>query len=387
MVGCVYSGRWRVQGSIREVGQSCCRILKLSGNTRSGRVGETCHGLTGGCRPSAGPKSGRTRGGFGRIARTCSMLDSPRGGGLCSRFNRTTFSRDNTTNSKCKGTNANNFKKFNKGNKFGNNACHDCNKPKDKCRRCRFRNNSVSSVFNSVFKGVFRKKDTSNHDEEASKFAKKFKNRDFGSGNSSVGTNVAMKFSRTTFNKSGIVALDGPRGPKRPKRSLGIRVPTNVSDKGSVHLEKGKVPKANNNRTKSLLLGMAITPGPKCRQGNVSMCAAMSIPCAATIFKNRTLIRALCKSIVYGVGRKARSNSGVHLENGKVISVGSSSIRKSRCMAVRVRIPEGLDPRTERGLGRFRRVYRKDSEATWVGRGAENLFCGLGRRSLIFSTI
>lgn len=356
------------------LGESCCRILNIGGGTSTTAVGGTCEGLTGGCRPSDGRKGTSTTRRFGRMGRTCSILDSRGGHGLCSRFNRTTFRRN--TNG-CKGTRKDPFNdNFNKtrNGPFNNNFRNSCDS-NGNCRRCRFRGNrSVSSVLGGVFNNKFGgdgssnnfKDDNFNNDKFRKDNFNKFKdgkannfNNSCDDGNRSLRTRIAIDFSRTTFNNGGIVHL---RDDGNNIRGCRIGVPTNVRSNGSVELGKGKCPKINKNRTNSLLLGMGIRSGPKCGQRNESICAAMGVPFAATMFNNRTGIRAVCNSILYGVGPNARSKAGVHLENGNVITVGGPSMRNSRCTAMRVRIPAGLAPRTEQGLGRFRRRYGKDHE-------------------------
>lgn len=333
-------------------GESFCRILKVSGGTSRTAVGGTCQGLTGGCRPSVGGKGPGTRGVFRRMARTCRILKSPGGQGLCSRCNpvslRTNFSPRGVGRTRCKGP----FR----GKKF----CRSCSskRPNGKCRRFRFSNSSsVSSVLSGLFKGgnKFRKAKNFNK-EDKFKDAKRF-NDNFNKmrrrEKRGVRARMPVDFRRTMFNYSGEFALSSD---SKGDRGFRIRVPTNVTGKRSIHLGKGKRGKCGKG-SKSLLVGIGIKRGSNCRQGNRSICAAIGVPCAATILKKRVGVRALCKSIIYGVGPNARSKTGVQLGKGNMTTVGGPTIRKSRCTRIRVRIPARLSRATGRGLRRCTQTY------------------------------
>lgn len=354
-----------------------------------------------------GPKSGRTRTGFGRTARTCAVLDSPRGEGRCSRFNRTTFRGNN------KNTN-NNFKNFS------------------------FGNTSVNSVFNSVFNSLFNNNDEDEH-----------------TGGNPVGktglhTHMGVAFRRTIFNYRGRLrvmlgsryaayrkANTGPNaspmaypGYRKRNRIIcarrsvfkvihgmraypsyrksngvvgsgyasyhkakcassegGVRMsmPTNVSGNRDVHVHRGNRPNAGKNPENSLLMRMGITHRPVFRERSVGVFSATPLACTRTTLNNAMHVGAISKRIRCRIGPKARASAEVHLGKGNMPSLEGGGMHNSRCIAFIIRIPAGLGRRTGRTLHGFSRTYNghpgSGSSSSFRGPrgGGGDFVSGLGR--------
>lgn len=395
--------RWAMSwGSV--TGESCCRILRISGATALSIVGGTCHGGTVRCRPSGGPKSGRTRRGFGRTTRTCSILDGPSGHTHCSRFKRTKV--DKTTN--------NNFRKFK-------------------------RNVSVSSVF-SVFNSVFNKR------KKNFKNFKNFNNNKHstrhGFHNSSLHMGMGLGLGRVSAKMRGGFGLGGcmaysryrnsktrkrkkaraypayrkakdvaharrdvfkvirsrdmyPRYGKRKgvvgggygtytkrnvmckRRIIRIGVPTNITRKVRLSIGKGKGTNGRGNIPNSLLIIVRRRSRPSLVHSRGSLVCGLLLDIPATTLKNAMRVPAVSDGMGMGVRPNARPNGILHLENGKLPGIGDCN-----CDGNANSLLIGMDMCVPRALGGSRgRTLRGVRRSSGFGPGADvgrGVFGGFG---------
>lgn len=371
--------RWGCERGV--TGESCCRILNMSGRTSRSRVGGTCHGVTVGCRPSHGPNGGRTRRGFGRTTRTCRILRSPRGHRRCSRFKfgnpRKKFNKFNNNTNVSVGSVFSVFNSvFNNRNKFNNNfnkfnkdtRPRRCRKeslhmrtglalrrtctnyaggfgvhgsmPYSSYRNAKYRDNSRPRAY-----PAYRKANCAIHAIHSVFNAVRARTTypAYNNRNRVVGGGYG------TYNNSKVMAN---------RRIMRVGVPTNISSKVIMAIPKGKNTNGRGNMGNSLRIVMHMRGGRGFRHGSGSLCCGLMLSFSATILNNRMRVPALRKGAAVGVRPNARPNGRIHLHNGKVPTVRKCNCKgKSVVIGVAICVPGALGGRRGRLIGGFGR-YR-----------------------------
>ncbi len=355
-------------------GHSCCRILNISGATSSSRVGGTCGGVTVGCRPSQGPSSGRTRTGFGRTTRTCSILHSPRGHTHCSRFKRSTINNTKNFNNNNVGVSSvfsvfnsvfKNRKKFNNFNK-NNKETHGprCqNKSLELgigvgLRRVSAKMAGGFGIGGGIAYARYRK-DNTRKDNTARSYPA------YRNGNCMVGARrdvfnvVRARTIYPAYNKrkavvGGGYGTYGNRNVAGKRRIVRIGVPTNMNSNVMIGIDNGNRTTHHGNIPKSVRICVRRRPGGRLleRSGGLVFGLLLSIP--ATTLNKSTRVPAVSKGMGVGVRPNARPNGIMQLENGKLPTIRNCKCNgKSLVMGVDVCVPRALDGRRE---GTLRRV-------------------------------
>lgn len=367
------------------------------------RVGGTCHGGTVRCRPSGGPNSGRTRRGFGRTTRTCSMLDGPSGHSHCSRFNRTKI--DNTTNGNNPFNNFNNRnvsvssvfsvfnsvfknhkKKFNNFDKFNNNK----NSRRQQCHKDSLHIGIGLALgrVSAKIRGGFGLGGCIPYSRYRNDNTRKSNNSRaypaYGNDNAIVhGRRAVLKAVRahTAYsaygNRNGVVG-GGYGGYDNSKvicnrRMIAIRVPTKITRNVRLSVDNGKGTNGRGNIPKSLLVLMRRRPRPSLVHSRGSLVCGLLLDFPATTLNKTIRVPAVSKGIGMGVSSNARPKGMLHLHNGKLPGIGKCKA-KSLLIGIDVCIPRTLGGRRGDTLRGVRSSSGFGPDAS-IGRG---VFGGFG---------
>ncbi len=383
-------------------GQSCCSILNINGSTGTSSVGGTCHGVTVRCRPSHRAngdraRGGRTRRGFGRTTRTCSILSSRRGHGRCSRFN---FRKPSVND---------NFNNFNNDKSSISSVLRD------------IFNSSFTDVFNNDFNnGDCASRDHNNH------------NNGHICGNRSLHVGIGIALRRTDANIAGGLGVHGSiyyndyrnandtsndnvaaysrynnsnticharrdvfnivrsrsiypvyRNRNRVvhggyhsysndnimenRRIVRIRVPTNINSNVVIATRNGNGTNPHGNIDNSVRVCVTRRPRDAFVHSNRSLVCGLLLSFPATTLNNSIRIPALSKGQTeVGVRPNARPNGALELEKGNLPTIGNcNDNHNSLLIGVDICIPGALATSRHRtvrclhnddGLGNSRRA-------------------------------
>lgn len=352
-------------------------------------MGGTCQGLSGGFRPSVGGRT-NTRSGFGRLTRTCRILDSNGGHTTCSRCKRTDASPGFNTNNNCN----NNFNNFSNNFRsvfssfFKNNNKHN-EGPGTPHRNSSLRCHVRLAFRRTVFKGGravhcghsrrYGAYDNSNTGPNARPGAysgyrnsKTVNIRQGAPFNHIVARSIYSIYNKANGRVASGYAAYRKRKRIRASRSITIAVPPNISSKRRVHLGKRNRINDGNNPCNSLCIIFRIRPDSVFSHRKARVRCALPVDFTRTTLNSRIRIPAMRNGIGLGVPTKARANADFHLGNGKTPHLHKAK-GNSRRIGIAIIAPGGLG----RGRGRTVHTFTATNNSALI-RSRSGFFSGIG---------